>query len=48
MRLSEMYNIYVYMYACRVQVVEGATIARFVKDWKGYLETPASMLLHSR
>jgi 2-oxoisovalerate dehydrogenase E2 component (dihydrolipoyl transacylase) len=30
------------------RVVEGATIARFVRDWKGYMENPASMLLFSR
>ncbi len=30
------------------RVVDGATIAAFSNCWRGYLEQPASMLLHMR
>jgi len=28
------------------RIVDGATIARFVNTWKGYLENPSNMLAH--
>jgi len=28
------------------RIIDGGTIARFSNCWKGYLESPQSMLLH--
>ena len=28
------------------RLIDGGTIARFVNRWKGYLESPQSMMLH--
>eukprot|EP00828_Plagiopyla_frontata_P015325 TRINITY_DN198_c0_g1_i4.p1 TRINITY_DN198_c0_g1~~TRINITY_DN198_c0_g1_i4.p1 ORF type:complete len:499 (-),score=131.82 TRINITY_DN198_c0_g1_i4:87-1583(-) len=35
-------------FACDHRILDGATIARFLKDWKTQLETPANFLLHLR
>ena len=35
-------------FACDHRILDGATIARFLKDWKTQLESPASFLLHLR